>query len=295
MGINKKGVWQNGLIEQDGNVRIYGEDLAIGANLVSSNIGLENDSSGENDLTVTPMIYQGISGWRLKKTVTSGWGSYIYLPVTPVGLDKTKKYSLSFYVTPLSPSNVVNTINILISNGSSTNHFINNGSIAMDSIGKTYKVENFTPKSDFNATVGTGNYGYHWTISKAPCDVFIGNVKLEEGSKATPWIPNINDNLIAGSFGGSVNKNLAPQNGEAIRSHFQSTITWEDANKWYKIVSPIATNATYGTGFSLKSQYYKLPWGQTYRASMEIFLPTAHSATLDFNNNTLGNTLLGND
>lgn len=135
------------------------------------------------------MVYQGVSGWRLKKTITSGWGSFIYLPIIPTDLDKTKKYSLSFYVAPLSSSNVVNTINVLISNGSSTNQFINNSSITMSSIGKTYKVENFTPKSDFNATAGINKYGYHWTINKAPCDVFIGNVKLEEGSKVTPWIP----------------------------------------------------------------------------------------------------------
>lgn len=66
MGVNKKGIWQNGLIEQDGNAKIYGEDLIINENLVPN--AYFTKDNGQYATVDNIMTFQGMPTIKISTT-----------------------------------------------------------------------------------------------------------------------------------------------------------------------------------------------------------------------------------
>lgn len=69
--------------------------------------------------------------------------------------------------------------------------------------------------------------------------------------------------------------------GATFGNYYTGTITGPTDGK-YTIVSPAGSNATWGCGFAIP--YITVPYGCTYRISMEVYVPTAHNITIDINN-----------
>lgn len=188
--VNKQGVFQGTMIEEGGNVRILGEDLTIGVNLLKNSYHIGNDSG--NDLTVSAMTYNGIDGYRLHKTSHGGWGSYIAFLVDYSNLDPTKHYSFSVYAVNLIP-NQQRTIELFLASANSTNVFYNKKSLTVTNELQLLTVNNFTPSNNWPTDSNYSAWGWHCNINTIETDIFIAKPKLEKGSVATPWVPNSAD------------------------------------------------------------------------------------------------------
>lgn len=204
MKINEQGILQNGLLETDGNAKVYGKDIIIGENLINeSKCSLQQDTANGSNATMAAYTYNGIKGYRITKTANGGWGTYVNFPIDQSKLDKNKKYSLSAYIYYLSEGGQKD-LSCFISSGDSANSFISGISSAQEGL---VKWENLSPRSDYNASNINWTYGWHPSF-QAPCDIFIAQPKFEEGEKCTPWVPNSAD-LIYATYGfANMNKSM---------------------------------------------------------------------------------------
>lgn len=193
MKVSKQGILQSGLIEADGNAKVYGDDVVVGENLINESkcLLIQDIASGSN-ATMTECTYNGIKGYRITKTENGGWDTYVNFPIDQSKLDKNKKYSLSAYIYYLSKDGQ-KSLSCFVSSGPSTNSFINSVYFAQEGL---VKWENLSPRSDYDASNIHGTYGWHPSFV-APCDIFIAQPKFEEGEKCTPWVPNSADPIYA--------------------------------------------------------------------------------------------------
>lgn len=81
--------------------------------------------------------------------------------------------------------------------------------------------------------------------------------------------------------------------GATFKNYNSGTITGPTNGK-YTIVSAV-TSSTWGAGFNLPNII--LPYGCTYRVSMEVYIPTAHGIQVDINNSVPSGVTIqgGND
>lgn len=262
MKISTQGILQSGFVEAHGNAKIYGENVTIGANLINGPVYLENDKG--NDLTLVPYVYNGIHGYRLTKTTNSGYGSFINFPIKQSALIRNKPYSFSIYAKNLA--DIDTAVYPCIASNGTTNVFIDGSSKSADGY---VTFENILPKSSYDATHLFNIYGWHISFT-SPCDIFIANPKVEEGTKATPWVPY---------------ENMFPL-GNVLSTYYNSTVEWEPANLRYKITSRISSSI-WGVGIAIPHKIFEVKFGETYRVSMEVYVPTEHKLRIDVNNEDL--------
>lgn len=180
--INKQGVFQGTIVAESGNVRILGEDLTIGANLVS----------GTNPNTVAisiPQTYVKLSEF----TSTSFFGlqvgdTYTYSIKLIAPPTKDIKARIQFYTDSNNRTSI-------------TGNWIRKGEIGYSFITSTLTQaqRNYSQMElliDCNDGTTHSDIGYY------------SEVKLERGSVQTPWVPNSADAAYSKLDFASANPNI---------------------------------------------------------------------------------------
>ena len=91
------------------------------------------------------------------------------------------------------------------------------------------------------------------------------------------------------------NENLMRMGG--LDKNGATSMTYNSSTDTYTIVSPAGTNS-WGYGVNIRStSEISIPYGKSYRASVEVYVPTQHSFVVDINNNVANGTTAwaGND
>lgn len=91
------------------------------------------------------------------------------------------------------------------------------------------------------------------------------------------------------------NENLMRMGG--LNKNGATSMTYNSSTDTYTIVSPAGTNS-WGYGVNIRStSEISIPYGKSYRASVEVYVPTQHSFVVDINNNVANGTTVwaGND
>lgn len=145
-----------------------------------------NDAN--NNLVVTPYVYNGIKGYRLTKTSHGGWGSFIAFPVDHEKLNINKKYSFSVKAVNLGSTPM--DVELFLASANSTNSFYNKTSKPITNKLTTIKFEGITPLSTFPTDYNYSLWGWHFNINKTGVDIFIAQPQLEVGEIAHEWNPH---------------------------------------------------------------------------------------------------------
>ena len=90
------------------------------------------------------------------------------------------------------------------------------------------------------------------------------------------------------------NENLMKMNGLGISG--ATSVSYDSNTDTYTIVSPQGTT-TWGYGLAIKmNNEISIPYGKSYRASLEVYVPTRHTILIDVNNDVASGTAwAGND
>ena len=182
------------------------------------------NANSDNDLTIVPYTYNGISGYRLTKTKNSDWGSVISWNILNKNLDKNSIYSFSIYVANLG--NVSLNYPISFQNEDSSNLAFN-GSINIPlKFNGRIKLVGKSINSSYDPTLN--NTSLVSVILAVGWDIFIAQPMLEIGSKSTDYSPSIEDVANSISNAQSTAISTAASNAEALyvtQSAYSSQVT----------------------------------------------------------------------
>ena len=100
-------------------------------------------------------------------------------------------------------------------------------------------------------------------------------------------------------YGSLQDPNLSTSNMfPGFNNYNSGSFTFDNASQIYTITSAVTTS-TWGSGVSIASTAtsgFRVPWNSSYRISMEVYVETAHTITVDFNNYACsGSSWSGND
>lgn len=168
--VNKQGVFQGTMVEESGNVRILGEDLAIGENLVS----------GTNTNTIAISIPQYAVGTGFASTSFFGLqvgDTYTYSIKLIAPPTKDIKARIQFFT---DNNNRISIVGNWIRKGETGYSFIT--STLTQAQRNHSKMELLI---DCNDGTTHSDIGYY------------SEVKLERGSIQTPWVPNSADAIYS--------------------------------------------------------------------------------------------------
>jgi len=184
--VNKQGVFQGTMIEEGDNVRILVDDLTIGANLVASTLGVfVEGTSGSYSKTFSAPALQGGKQYTIsydieaENAIAATSGSTYYR----VGTD------------------------LSIKNNSDTYNYYGKWIALSTSTPYTFKgrlSNTFTVTSAYKNSNSLGIYIQGLGSGR----VRISNLKLEEGSITTPWVPNSADAVYSNLDFASANPNI---------------------------------------------------------------------------------------
>lgn len=169
---------------------IYGTQLVDGTeNLMRLDIAPDAHNAAGSDCTVEPYVYNGIAGYRVRKTVTAGWGSYIGWAIKGNAIpDKNAKYSFSIFAINLDISKPFG-IGAYFTSTGSTNHAFSAGNKLLTDTYQRYTWDNIAILSTYDPTALDTTY--HLTTNVASCDYFIAMPQLEKKDHCTDFVQGV--------------------------------------------------------------------------------------------------------
>lgn len=185
MKVSKQGILQSGLIEADGNAKVYGDDVVVGENLIQNTIALTD--------------YSPWSKWG--QTSTNEIVNNKFHFIKPAD-----SYGGIRQVCSISP-NTAYTCS-LTAYGQGTliiwNHYRSTqGGNNLIQYNKTYALTEYPQRFIFtfpaysNSTYLVDRFNLMIGLNGEAGEVYIDKIKLEEGDAATPWVPNSADPIYA--------------------------------------------------------------------------------------------------
>lgn len=124
----------------------------------------------------------------------------------------------------------------------------------------------------------------------------LNDLRIYDHLLSTKEIKDIYKTLIAHYplNSGYGNENLMKMNGLGISG--ATSVSYDSNTDTYTIVSPQGTT-TWGYGLVIKmNNEISIPYGKSYRASLEVYVPTRHTIIIDINNDVASGTAwAGND
>lgn len=148
------------------------------------------------------------------------------------------------------------------------------------------------------ADTGLGGYltsSFH--IGESPITGAMNDLRIYDECLSKEQIHQISQGLILHYplNSGYGNENLMRMGG--LDKNEATSMTYNSSTDTYTIVSPAGTNS-WGYGVNIRStSEISIPYGKSYRASVEVYVPTQHSFVVDINNNVANGTTAwaGND